>query len=233
VLDHLHDGCRVESLKPRIAVHERAVQQSDAFALFRRQALEFETGFGNIESPARHIHPDDVRKLVICKQTTQQLPFPAPEVKDARRSRRFQHREYRFEPTLVQADRSLQRTFLFLFALRNRFLFGVFLGSQPGDRVADEPSLMYEVSRHDRIARRVRVEPPLATPNQLLDFVVSNPVVLLVVENWDQDVQVGEEFTEAARRTQRHSEQAAWAERWHAFVEWMSNGIDVVTEGLK
>jgi hypothetical protein len=34
------------------------------------------------------------------------------------------------------------------------------------------------------------IEPALPMTKQLLDFVVANPVVLLIVENRDQDVQV-------------------------------------------
>ena len=72
-----------------------------------------------------------------------------------------------------------------------RLFFWLFLRCEPGDGVTNEPALMYEITRNDGIARRVALQPALPVTQQLFDFVVPYPVVLLIVENRNEHVQVG------------------------------------------
>ena len=55
---------------------------------------------------------------------------------------------------------------------------------------------MDQVARHDDIARRVAVEPALAVTKQLLDFVVADPVVLLIVEHRNEHVEVRQQLAQ-------------------------------------
>ena len=77
------------------------------------------------------------------------------------------------------------------------------------------------------------LEPALPMAKQLLDFVVANPVVLLIVENRDEDVQMRQDFAQPARCAKRDREQSAWTEHRHALVEFMPGRFDRVAERLE
>ena len=183
MLDDFDHRRRVESAEPAVAIHQRTVHQANAFALLRRQPIELEARFRQIEYSAGHVHADDLSELVIGEEAAQELALAATEIEDARSARSLQHLEHRVEPAFVEADRPLDRRFLFVLLGRGGLFLGLFLRRQPGDGVANEPSLMHQIARDDGIARRMAVEPALAVTKQLLDLVVPNPVVLLIVEN--------------------------------------------------
>ena len=92
---------------------------------------------------------------------------------------------------------------------------------------------MHEISRDDRIAGRMAVEPALAVTKQLFDFVVPHPVVLLIVENRNEHVQVRQQFAQPARCSKRDGEQPARAERRHALVEFVTRRFDLIAERLE
>ena len=78
---------RVESAEPGVAIHQRTVHQANAFALLRRQPIELEARFRQIEDSSGHIHADNLGELVIGQQATQELALAATEIKDARSAR--------------------------------------------------------------------------------------------------------------------------------------------------
>jgi hypothetical protein len=45
VLDNFHHNCRIEAAKADVPIHKRAVQQTDALALLRRETIELESRF--------------------------------------------------------------------------------------------------------------------------------------------------------------------------------------------
>ena len=112
MLDDFHDGCRVESAQSAIAVHQRTMQQTDPFALLRREPIEREARLGQIEYPARHIHADDLRELVIAEEPAQELSLAASQIEHARGAGILQRGEHGVEATLVEADRLLDRRLL-------------------------------------------------------------------------------------------------------------------------
>jgi hypothetical protein len=79
----------------------------------------------------------------------------------------------------------------------------------------------------------MRVEPALSMAKELLDLVVSDPVVLLIVEHRDEHVQVRQEFAQASRCPKRDSKQPARAERRHALVKFVAGCLDLVAERLE
>ena len=52
----------------------------------------------------------------------------------------------------------------------------------PAPPVADETPLMLQVATDDRFSFRMGVEPGLAVAKQLVRFVITHPIVLLVIE---------------------------------------------------
>ena len=116
------------------------------------------------------------------------------------------------------------------FCCSHRLFFGLFLCRQAGDSVANEPALMHEISRDDRVARGMSIEPALAVAKQLFDLVGSNPVVLLVVEHRNEHIQVRQQVAQSARRAERDGKQPARAERRHALVELMACRFDLIAE---
>src|SRR5262245_34583156 len=62
-------------------------------------------------------------------------------------------------------------------------------------------------------------EPARAVTQQLFDFVVADPIMLLVVERRDQHVEMREQIAQAAMSPQFDSEVLALAPFWRSFVQ--------------
>src|SRR5205823_5674627 len=73
----------------------------------------------------------------------------------------------------------------------------------------------------------------LAVPEQLLDFLVADPVVLLVVQHRHQDVEMREQVLQAAFRLERHAEVAAASPLGTLLVERVGLRGDRVAERLE
>src|SRR5262245_25162914 len=164
---------RVESVEPTLAIHQRAVHQTNALALLWRQPIELEARFREIEYSPRHVHANDLCELVIGEEAAQELAFAAPQIEDTRSARSLQHVKHGLEATFVETDPPLDRRFLLVLLRSCGFFLGLFLRRQPGDGVTNEPSLMHEITRDDGIARRMTIEPALSVTKQFFDLVVS------------------------------------------------------------
>ena len=70
----------------------------------------------------------------------------------------------------------------------------VVIGHQSGERLAGEVALVPQVAVNDQVASRMGREPVLSLCQQLLQFVLTDPVMLVVVQNRQQDIQVCEEI---------------------------------------
>src|SRR4029079_5294689 len=103
----------------------------------------------------------------------------------------------------------------------------------PRDGVTTQASLLQELSRDDGVSRRMAIEPALPMTKQLLDFVVTNPVVLLVIENRNEHVQVREQVAQPPGRSQCDREQPARTERRHALVEFVTSRLDRIPKRLE
>ena len=78
-----------------------------------------------------------------------------------------------------------------------------------GERGVNQAPLVLEVAAGDQRALGVRGQPVRAAAHQLLDLVVAHPVVLLVVEHGQQDVEVGQQRAQPDRRAERQPHVAA------------------------
>ena len=116
-----------------------------------------------------------------------------------------------------------------------RALVGVHavLLDQPGDRLPGKAGLAVQVAAGDRVPLGVGGEPALPAGEELLHLVLRDPVVLLVVEDRDEDVEVGEEVLEAGGRGQRDVVVRALPPLGEGLVQREPAGLDRVAEGLE
>ena len=71
MLDHLDDRRGVEAREPRVAIHQRAVNQLDALALLGRHAIEMQPVHRHLEHAIRHVHAENARELPVVEQHPQ------------------------------------------------------------------------------------------------------------------------------------------------------------------
>jgi hypothetical protein len=90
-----------------------------------------------------------------------------------------------------------------------------------------------EVATHDRLLLRVRGEPAFPTADELLDLVLGHPVVLVVVEHRQEDVEMLEQLLEPLRAGQRHREVPARSPVRTRLVQREPPSHDRVPEGLE
>ena len=87
----------------------------------------------------------------------------------------------------------------FLFNFGFFFGFGIFnLRGELGESLTGETALEFEIAGHDAIALGVILKPILALAEELFDFLLADPVVLLSVEDGDEDKEVLQERLESA-----------------------------------
>lgn len=79
----------------------------------------------------------------------------------------------------------------------------------------------------------MRGQPALAVAKQLLDFVVAHPVVLLVVEDGNKDVEVREQTREPLSAGEREREVATCAPLWGAAIQCVGCDPHGVAERLE
>jgi hypothetical protein len=111
MLDNFDNGRGIVAGKTRVAIHERTLEQFDAFSFPGRKHFESKPIGRFFENPRRHINPNDFREGRISEERSEQAPLSATEVEDALRTRLAQHRQDRTEALLIQADAFFERTF--------------------------------------------------------------------------------------------------------------------------
>ena len=140
----------------------------------------------------------------VAQQRPQQAPFAAAEVEHALRAplscRTPSDRSRRCSFRLIGRSTASSSPAC---CLLGRVGVGLVLVEQARERVPREAALVLQVAAGDQLALRVARQPALAVPQQLLDLVVADPVVLVVVEHGDQHVEVREQLREPAARPQR------------------------------
>src|SRR5260370_15510406 len=56
---------------------------------------------------------------------------------------------------------------------------------------------MFQIAIRNQFALGMLAKPPLAMPQQLFHFRVTNPVVLVVVQGWNQDIEMRQQITQS------------------------------------
>jgi hypothetical protein len=104
---------------------------------------------------------------------------------------------------------------------------------QPGEGLAHEATAMLQVPIGDRLALRVIAQPAFAVPQELLDLGLANPVVLVVVEDGNEDVEMGQQVAQAAPRGQLDAPVRAVPPGREVAVQGMPSGRHVVAARLE
>jgi len=92
---------------------------------------------------------------------------------------------------------------------------------------------MLEIATDDLFLLGMAREPVAAVPEELFHLVVANPVMLVVVEHRDEDVQVREQVSKGGGHRQLDGEVGPLAPLGERFVERVPCGDDGITERLK
>ena len=137
-----------------------------------------------------HVEPDHVIDRRQLEQGSGQLALAAAEVEDPTGTAGGDGVDHGGEALLVEAEWAFDHFFLGVLRLRQLFgIVGVVL-LQAGHRLAGQRGVVAQVAIGDQLAIGVGAQPLAATTKQLLHLVVPDPVVLVVVEDGEQDVEV-------------------------------------------
>lgn len=146
------------------------------------------------QAAPRNIHTHNPLERLIVQQGFKQLSLAATKIDDGfgvHCSKRSQHCA---DALLPQPDGRFDFEFFVSARLLDRFGIGRILISQARQCVAGEPPVVPEISRGDGFALRVRRQPAFPFAQQLLDFIVADPVVLLSIQHRDKDINMGQQI---------------------------------------
>lgn len=93
--------------------------------------------------------------------------------------------------------------------------------------------LLLEVPADDQIPFGMRGEPALATPHELVDLGLVDPVVLVVIEDRQEHVQVGEQLREPPFRDETQAHMATVSPIGVRRIERDRRHLDLVAQGLE
>jgi len=121
---------------------------------------------------------------------------------------------------------------LFLLLLRFLFRVGVkgFIFCQPGQCFSRQISKSTQIAIYDCLALRMRLEPAFTVPKELFDFVFSHPVVLVCIENWDQNVKMGQQVLQGDALADLHGVVGPFAPLGKLLIKWVMFGDDLIPQ---
>src|SRR5690606_30452271 len=93
------------------------------------------------------------------------------------------------QPLIVQSNRLLQ---LFLLGRSHFFFWNYPVATELGQSIVSQAPSRLQIAGRDQLFLWMSSQPVFAVSEQLLDLVVTDPVVLLLVENWNQNVYMPE-----------------------------------------
>src|SRR5207245_11118741 len=92
---------------------------------------------------------------------------------------------------------------------------------------------VFQIAIGNQLALGMLAKPALSMTKQLFDFRVTNPVVLVVVQDWNQDIEMRQQITQSNCCLECDRKVRALSPLWKFLIEWMSNGRDLVTQRLE
>src|SRR5690606_16484387 len=119
---------------------------------------------------------------LVGEQLAEELPLAAAEVQHAAGAARLDRGEHCADALAVQRQRPLDCLLLGVVLGRRGVRVGLILLGEARQGVAREARLVLEVAAGDEVLLRVPRQPVRAAGEELGDFILSDPVVLVVVE---------------------------------------------------
>ena len=100
-------------------------------------------------------------------------------------------------------------------------------------RLTPKVTLVLQVAPGDQVPLWMVVQPPLTIAQQLVHFVVANPVVLVVVQHGQQHVEVRQQIPEPHFRGEFHAEIWAGSPFREPVVQFMRLNRNAITQRLE
>ncbi len=205
----------------------------DALASAGREVLEAEALGRSFERAVGDIDAHDLFEYRVREQRAQEPSLPTAEIEDGPRALSLQHGEHGTNPFVGEADPPLD--VCLLIGMRGLGDIGIdaLVLDQPRERLPCEALEVLEVAAGDEVLLGMFGQPALTLTQQLLELVLSDEVVLVVVENRNENVEVGQELRECPLRSQLHGEVGSLAPRRERGVERVVLGVNLVPERLE
>src|ERR1043165_1718056 len=99
-----------------------------------------------------------------------------------------------------------------------------------GERIGHQAPLVLQISARNGIALWMRSQPTFAMPQKLFDFVITNPVVLVVIQNRDENVEMTKELMQGQSRFHFDAAVGTLTPIWKMFIERQTLGPDKIAE---
>ena len=140
-----------------------------------------------LQGPVGHVQPGDLLDAAELEQLGHQRARAAAEVQDASCPAGRDRRGHRRDPLVAQPDPGIGRLLRGILLGVGSIGIGALVGDQPGQGIPGEPPVMPEVALRDQLPVGMPDEPLAAAAQELGDFIVAHPVMLVVVQHGKQD----------------------------------------------
>ena len=92
---------------------------------------------------------------------------------------------------------------------------------------------MFQIAIGNQLALGMLAKPALSMTQQLFDFRVTNPVVLVVVQDWNQDIEMRQQITQSNCGLECDREVRALSPLWEFLIQGVARSTDFVTQRLE
>ncbi len=176
--------------------------------------------------------PTIFREGIVSQKHRKKPAFAAAKIQDALGASLAQCSKDRAQALLIQADA------IFEDDLFGGVLFGDFVGvffpfGKASERFAHEAMLVFQVAASDFVALGMVGKPAFAAAQELLDFVLADPIVFFIIKNRQQDVEMLQDILQTLFRHESDSPITAFTPLRKFFIQRMTIRGYCVTERLK
>lgn len=194
VLDDFDERGDVVINQTGVTIDQGALQESEAFIVLATRAGD-EAFPCDFERAGIDVHPGDFWNGGVFEKAVEEFSFPTTKVEDGGGSEGLDDFSDTVETEGMKGD------LLFDFGLF--FEFGVFrFGRELGEGLTGEATLKFEVAGDDPISLGMILEPVFSFAQELFDFLFSDPVMFLAIEDGNEDEEVLEKGLESAGFTE-------------------------------
>ena len=172
-----------------------------------------------VEAALGHVHADDFAEAWIAQEPPDECAVAAAQVEDARDAPVVQGGQHRLHTLVLESDRRF-KGHLFVTALRVRRVRSPSSSSASWASAASARSRWcFRYRRAMSSARGVPGEPPVPVPEEFGHLILTDPVMLLVVQHGDQHRQMAQQVAQAHGAGKGDGEILAVAPSGHTLVQ--------------